>query len=77
MAQTASVTKCINCPNNGIYFCYDCKSAMCSQCRETHDRFPALSSHSVTDLKSVDRFAFTTTSQCTLHKQPFSLYCKP
>ncbi|CAC5404521.1 unnamed protein product [Mytilus coruscus] len=75
MAQT-STTKCNLCDtNNGIYFCYECKSALCEPCRKTHDKIPATKSHSITDLKRVDRSMFSSVSSCTTHKQEFSLYC--
>ncbi|CAC5390787.1 unnamed protein product [Mytilus coruscus] len=75
MAQT-STTKCSLCEtNNGMYFCYECKSALCEPCRKTHDKIPATENHSITDLKRVDRSMFSSVSSCTTHKQEFSLYC--
>ncbi|XP_052078860.1 uncharacterized protein LOC127716653 isoform X2 [Mytilus californianus] len=75
MAQT-STTKCSLCEtNNGMYFCYECKSALCGPCRKTHDKIPATQSHSITDLKRIDRSMFSSVSSCTTHKQEFSLYC--
>ncbi|XP_052078861.1 uncharacterized protein LOC127716653 isoform X3 [Mytilus californianus] len=75
MAQT-STTKCSLCDtSNGMYFCYECKSALCGPCRKTHDKIPATQSHSITDLKRIDRSMFSSVSSCTTHKQEFSLYC--
>ncbi|CAG2195849.1 HMCN [Mytilus edulis] len=75
MAQT-STTKCSLCEtNNGMYFCYECKSALCGPCRKTHDKIPATQNHSITDLNRVDRSMFSSVSSCNTHKQEFSLYC--
>ncbi|CAC5404522.1 unnamed protein product [Mytilus coruscus] len=75
MAQT-STTKCSLCDtNNGMYFCYECKSALCGPCRKTHDKIPATQNHSITDLTRVDRSSFSSVSSCPTHKQEFSLYC--
>lgn len=75
MAQT-STTKCSLCDtNNGMHFCYECKSALCGPCRKTHDKIPATQNHSITDLTRVDRSSFSSVSSCPTHKQEFSLYC--
>ncbi|VDI15389.1 Hypothetical predicted protein [Mytilus galloprovincialis] len=75
MAQT-STTKCNLCDtNNGMFFCYECKSALCGPCRKTHDKIPATQNHSITDLTRVDRSSFSSVSSCQTHKQEFSLYC--
>lgn len=75
MAQT-STTKCSLCEtNNGMYFCYECKSALCGPCRKTHDKIPSTNNHSITDLTRVDRSSFSSVSSCPAHKQEFSLYC--
>ncbi|CAC5403601.1 unnamed protein product [Mytilus coruscus] len=75
MAQT-STSKCSLCGvNNGIYFCYECRKALCRSCRTPHDNIPASKNHTVTDLKSVDRTAFQNLSNCTVHNTNFSLYC--
>ncbi|XP_052093691.1 E3 ubiquitin-protein ligase TRIM71-like [Mytilus californianus] len=76
MAQT-SVIKCNLCDvNTALYFCRECASALCSQCRTTHDKLPSLKNHSVTDAKGIDRTAFTSATQCKIHKQQYILYCK-
>lgn len=74
MAQT-SVIKCNLCDvSTALYFCRECVSALCSQCRTTHDKL--LKNHSVTDAKGIDRTAFTSGTQCSIHKQQYILYCK-
>lgn len=74
MAQT-SVIKCNLCDvNTALYFCRECVSALCSQCRTTHDKL--LKNHSVTDAKGIDRTAFISATQCKIHKQQYILYCK-
>ncbi|VDI57728.1 Hypothetical predicted protein [Mytilus galloprovincialis] len=75
MAQK-STSKCSLCGvNNGIYFCYECRKALCRSCRTPHDNIPASKNHTVTDLKSVDRTAFQNLSNCTVHNIDFTLYC--
>lgn len=75
MAQ-ASSSKCNLCDlNTGVYFCYECKTAICKPCKTIHSNIPASRNHSVTDLNQVDRAAYTFVSECKTHKQEFSLYC--
>ncbi|XP_052078865.1 uncharacterized protein LOC127716654 isoform X4 [Mytilus californianus] len=75
MAQ-ASSSKCNLCGLiNGVYFCYECKTAICKPCKTIHSNIPASRNHSITDLNQVDRAAYTFLSECKTHKQEFSLYC--
>lgn len=75
MAQ-ASSSKCNLCDlNTGVYFCYECKTAICKPCKTIHSNIPASRNHSVTDLNQVDRAAYTFVSECKTHKQELSLYC--
>ncbi|CAC5403599.1 unnamed protein product [Mytilus coruscus] len=75
MAQT-STSKCsLCCVNNGIYFCYECRKALCRSCRTPHDNIPASKHHTVKDLKSVDLTAFQHISNCKAHNTDFLFYC--
>ncbi|CAG2215550.1 unnamed protein product [Mytilus edulis] len=70
------VKKCKLCGNeNGHFFCYDCKHVLCQECRLKHDRIPALKTHTITASDVIDRSAYTSKSECTLHDQECSLYC--
>ncbi|VDI18358.1 Hypothetical predicted protein [Mytilus galloprovincialis] len=70
-----SIEKCVFCGNKGIYFCYDCKSAFCKPCRDTHDKPLPSKKHIVTDLKSVNPSAVKL--MCELHKSEYTFYCIP
>ncbi|XP_063414872.1 E3 ubiquitin-protein ligase TRIM33-like [Mytilus trossulus] len=75
MAQT-STSKCSLCSvNNGIYFCYECRKALCKPCKIPHDNIPASKNHTVKDLKCVDLTAFQNISNCKAHNTDFSFYC--
>lgn len=73
-AQT-TITKCIFCDNDGIYYCNECKSAFCQQCRKNHDKLPTIKNHTVTDMNNVDHSAFSSSPICLFHKSEFIYYC--
>lgn len=78
-AQTSSpqtsIEKCVFCGNKGIFFCYDCKSAFCKPCRDTHDKPLPSKKHSVTDLNTVNPSAVKL--MCKSHKSEYTFYCIP
>ncbi|XP_063414115.1 myosin heavy chain, non-muscle-like [Mytilus trossulus] len=73
-AQTPT-NSCVFCDNQGIFYCYDCKLAFCTPCRDNHDKLPQSKTHSVTDLKSVNPSAVKL--RCELHKSEFTFFCTP
>ncbi|VDI16452.1 Hypothetical predicted protein [Mytilus galloprovincialis] len=76
-AQVSIQPKCILCgQNNTIYYCYECKKALCKPCRTNkHDCIAANKKHIVTDLKCVDLTSLKNIPNCKEHNTDFSLYC--
>lgn len=74
---------CNICNNkNDIKFCLDCKLHVCTNCKETHDRFTKSSDHSfipsdkLSDESYLQRVLSTQAPYCTSHKQEkISYYC--
>ncbi|CAC5410123.1 unnamed protein product [Mytilus coruscus] len=54
MAQTSS-QKCYICTDKySVFYCYECQHALCAVCRERHDKIPAVSGHTITDINGID-----------------------
>ncbi|XP_071127679.1 uncharacterized protein [Mytilus edulis] len=69
----ASTSTCVFCDNRGIFFCYDCKSAFCKPCRDTHDKPLPSKKHTVIDLNCVNPSAVKL--MCEFHKSEYTFYC--
>ncbi|CAC5410121.1 unnamed protein product [Mytilus coruscus] len=76
MAQT-SAQKCYICTEkNSVFYCYECQHALCAVCRERHDKVPALSGHTITDINVIDLSNLqSATSMCIKHEKEYQFYC--
>lgn len=71
-----STKKCFMCDqNNGVHFCYECQQALCMKCCQNHGKIPAICSHTITDISTIDLSIVTKYSHCTTHEKEFLFYC--
>ncbi|XP_071145240.1 tripartite motif-containing protein 5-like [Mytilus edulis] len=76
MAQT-SAQKCYICTDKySVFYCYDCQHALCAVCRERHDKIPAVSGHTITDINGIDLSNVNSDkSRCVTHEKEYLYYC--
>lgn len=74
--QQTSTQKCISCKDDGAFYCYECSSIYCENCRKTHDKIPATKSHKVADLKKADHSISRPGVLCNTHKDVYTHACE-
>ncbi|CAC5410120.1 TRIM2_3 [Mytilus coruscus] len=76
MAQ-ASAQKCYICTDKcSVFYCYECQHALCTVCWERHDKIPAVSGHTITDINIIDLSNVKSDkSKCITHEKEYSFYC--